>query len=57
MPKHMPGHVKQYANAGDLMRTAIEQYATEVRAGEFPTAKESFQMPKGAIEDLQRTRG
>src|SRR5687768_16024423 len=57
MPKHMPRHVKQYANVGDLMRTAIEQYATEVRAGAFPTSKESFQMPKEAIEGLQRTRG
>jgi len=57
MPKHMPRHVKQYANVGDVMRTAIEQYASEVRGGEFPTAKESFQMPKAAIEDLQRARG
>lgn len=57
MPQHMPRHVKQYANAGETMRAAIEQYAAEVRGGEFPTSKESFQMPKAAIDELQRARG
>jgi 3-methyl-2-oxobutanoate hydroxymethyltransferase len=57
MPKHMPRHVKQYAHVGDVMRAAIEDYGKEVRGGEFPTSKESFQMPKGAIEELQRARG
>jgi 3-methyl-2-oxobutanoate hydroxymethyltransferase len=56
MPKHMPRHVKQYAHVGDAMRAAIEQYAAEVRAGAFPTQKESFQMPKAALEELTRAR-
>jgi 3-methyl-2-oxobutanoate hydroxymethyltransferase len=56
MPRHMPRHVKQYAQVGDTMRAAIEQYGAEVRAGAFPTQKESFQMPKAALEELTRTR-
>ncbi|HEX5141160.1 MAG TPA: 3-methyl-2-oxobutanoate hydroxymethyltransferase [Dehalococcoidia bacterium] len=56
MPRHMPRHVKQYAQVGDTMRAAIEQYAAEVRAGAFPTQKESFQMPKAALEELTRAR-
>jgi len=56
VPKHMPRHVKQYTNVGEEMRKAIEAYAAEVRAGTFPTTKESFQMPREVLEDLTRTR-
>ena len=53
VPRHMPRHVKQYADAGETMRAAIEQYATEVRAGAFPTPKESFAMPAEALAGLR----
>ena len=52
MPKHMPRHVKQYANVGEVMRGAIEQYASEVRSGAFPTRAESFQMPREVLAEL-----
>lgn len=55
VPQYMPRHVKQYADVGTTMRTAIEQYASEVREGAFPTTKESFQMPRTALEELIRS--
>jgi 3-methyl-2-oxobutanoate hydroxymethyltransferase len=55
MPAHMPRHVKQYAKVGELMRSAIEQYAAEVRGGEFPTRQQSFTMDKAVLEELSRT--
>jgi len=56
LPKHMPRHVKQYADAGGIMREAIESYGAEVRAGSFPTTKESFAMPKEALAELEAAR-
>jgi 3-methyl-2-oxobutanoate hydroxymethyltransferase len=55
VPRHVPRHVKQYANAGETMRIAIEQYAAEVRAGTFPTTKESFKMPREALAGLAQS--
>jgi 3-methyl-2-oxobutanoate hydroxymethyltransferase len=52
LPRHIPRHVKQYANIGEAMRAAIEQYATEVRAGTFPTTRESFNMPREVLAEL-----
>jgi ketopantoate hydroxymethyltransferase len=37
------------------MRIAIEQYAAEVRAGTFPTTKESFKMPREALAGLAQS--
>lgn len=55
VPHDMPRHVKQYTNVGESMRDAITQYAAEVRGGTFPTTKESFQMPKAALEELTQS--
>ena len=52
LPRHIPRHVKQYANVGETMSKAIEEYAAEVRAGSFPTLKESFQMDAEALAEL-----
>ena len=49
---YMPRHVKRYANAGEVMKAAIEQYAAEVRDGSFPSKEQSFQMPKAALQEL-----
>ena len=54
LPRHIPRHVKQYANVGEEMRKAIEQYSAEVRAGSFPTTKESFRMDKEALAELEK---
>jgi 3-methyl-2-oxobutanoate hydroxymethyltransferase len=55
LPRHIPRHVKQYANIGEAARLAIEEYAREVRAGSFPTLKESFRMDKEVLRGLQET--
>jgi ketopantoate hydroxymethyltransferase len=36
------------------MRKAIEEYASEVRAGSFPTPKESFTMDKALLAELEK---
>jgi 3-methyl-2-oxobutanoate hydroxymethyltransferase len=55
IPKHMPRHVKQYANVGEQMKAAIEQYGTEVRNGSFPTTRESFTMNRAVLAELMET--
>ena len=52
MPRHMPRHVKVYAEAGEVMQNAIEAYAAEVREGAFPTQKESFATPADVLAEL-----
>jgi 3-methyl-2-oxobutanoate hydroxymethyltransferase len=52
MPRHMPRHVKVYAEAGELMQNAIAAYAAEVREGAFPTQKESFLTPADVLAEL-----
>ena len=52
VPRHMPRHVKQYADAGQVMQSAIESYAAEVRSGAFPTQKESFATPADVLAEL-----
>jgi 3-methyl-2-oxobutanoate hydroxymethyltransferase len=52
LPRHIPRHVKQYANVGEDMGRAVSEYAAEVRAGTFPTLKESFQMDPQALAEL-----
>jgi len=39
-----PKFLKRYAETGETMRAAIEQYAIEVRAGRYPDAAHSFGM-------------
>ncbi|HEY7467374.1 MAG TPA: 3-methyl-2-oxobutanoate hydroxymethyltransferase, partial [Dehalococcoidia bacterium] len=56
LPRHIPRHVKQYANVGETMSKAVEEYAAEVRAGSFPTLKESFQMDPEALAELTRPK-
>lgn len=56
MPKHMPRHVKEYARVGEQMRTAIEEYGAEVRAGAFPTRSQSFTMDKAVLAELSETK-
>ena len=56
LPRHIPRHVKQYADVGAAIRQAIEQYAAEVRAGTFPTTKESFAMNTAVLAGLAETK-
>ncbi len=47
-----PTFVKRYAEAGAQIRKAIEQYAAEVRSGEFPSGKQSFGMKDEVVKRL-----
>jgi 3-methyl-2-oxobutanoate hydroxymethyltransferase len=49
-----PKHAKQYAQVGEIIKSAVAQYAAEVRAGEFPTTKESFRMDEKVLEEIAR---
>lgn len=49
----VPRHAKQYANLGQVIKTAFEQYAQEVREGTFPTEKESFAMDESLLAGLE----
>lgn len=51
IPGRIPKHARAYLEVGDLIRQAVEQYDADVRAGSFPTEKESFALPKGVDLD------
>lgn len=47
-----PKFVKKYANTGEIMKNAFEEYIAEVQSGEFPSEKHIFSMPDEVIEKL-----
>jgi len=49
----VPKHAKQYAKLTDIIRDAVTEYHDEVRAGSFPTDKQSFSMDKGVLAELK----
>ena len=49
----IPRHTKRYTNIGDMIRSAIAQYRTEVENHEFPTAENSFTIDNDVIDMLQ----
>ena len=51
-----PKHAKQYAQIGDAIKDAVGRYAAEVRAGQFPTSKESFRMDEKVLEELAHSQ-
>jgi 3-methyl-2-oxobutanoate hydroxymethyltransferase len=53
----VPKHAKRYADAGQLIRDAVARYAADVRAGAFPTDKESFNMDPASLAELRPDRG
>jgi len=48
----VPKHAKQYARLAEEIRRALAEYISEVRAGGFPTAKQSYTMDESIIEEL-----
>jgi 3-methyl-2-oxobutanoate hydroxymethyltransferase len=50
-----PKHTKRYLNAGELMRSALTAYASDVREGRFPTEEQSFSMDERALAELLTT--
>jgi len=49
----VPKHAKQYAKLVDIMSSAIAEYHNEVKAGSFPTAKQSFSMDESVLAELK----
>jgi len=49
----VPKHAKRYAEAGAAIRDAVARYTADVKAGAFPTAKESFKMDPAALAELR----
>jgi 3-methyl-2-oxobutanoate hydroxymethyltransferase len=49
----VPKHAGRYADAGTMIRDAVARYAADVRAGAFPTDKQSFKMDPAALAELQ----
>ena len=50
--KLVPKHAGRYANIGEQIRDAVAKYTADVRAGAFPTAKQSFKMDPAALAEL-----
>ena len=48
----VPKHTKQYLRLNELIAQALRLYADEVRAGIFPTDKESFNMDEDLLGDF-----
>lgn len=40
-----PKFVKRYAEIGDVISAAVDEYASDVRAGNFPAAAQTYAMP------------
>jgi 3-methyl-2-oxobutanoate hydroxymethyltransferase len=49
----VPKHAKQYAKLTDVMSSAIAEYYNEVKAGSFPTDKQSFSMDESILAKLK----
>jgi len=49
-----PKFVKQYANAGNIISQALEQYVHEVDNGLFPALEHTYDMPASELEEFIR---
>ena len=50
----VPKHAKQYAKLTDIIRNAVTEYHNEVKAGSFPTDKQSFSMDESILAGLTK---
>ena len=50
----IPKHAKQYAKLTDIIRNAVTEYHNEVKAGSFPTEKQSFFMDESVLAELTK---
>ncbi len=49
----VPKHAKQYTKLTDIIRSAVTEYDNEVKAGTFPTDKQSFSMDESILAGLK----
>ncbi len=50
----VPKHAKQYAKLTDIIRKAVAEYHNEVKAGAFPTDKQSFFIDESVLAELTK---
>ena len=50
----VPKHAKQYAKLADIIQNAVTEYFNEVKAGTFPTEKQSFPMDESILAALKK---
>ncbi len=51
----VPRHAKQFARLFETIRQATSDYISEVRAGTFPTEKQSYAMDESVIAELEKS--
>ena len=51
----VPKHAKQYAKLAEIIKAAVADYMSEVQAGSFPTAKQSYTMDEEIVAKLARS--
>ncbi|MFC2060066.1 3-methyl-2-oxobutanoate hydroxymethyltransferase [Chloroflexota bacterium] len=49
----VPKHAKQYAKLAEIVRNAVTEYYSEVKAGSFPTEQQSFSMDESILAELK----
>jgi 3-methyl-2-oxobutanoate hydroxymethyltransferase len=49
---YVPKFVKQFANVGDVMKSAFAEYSKEVKEGSFPSAEHCYKIDDDIIEKL-----
>jgi len=49
----VPKHAKQYAKLSQAITAAITDYIAEVKAGDFPTPKQSYEMDKSILAQIE----
>jgi 3-methyl-2-oxobutanoate hydroxymethyltransferase len=52
----VPKHAKQYAKLAEIMSGAVTEYIAEVKAGSFPTSKQSYAMDETILAELEQLK-
>lgn len=53
---HLPRFVKRFGEVGASLRSAVEAYTREVRAGAFPTEDHCYPLPEGMEKTLKKLK-
>ncbi len=52
----VPKHAKQYARLSEIIKKATADYIAEVKAGTFPTEKQSYTMDESILAELAKSK-